>query len=111
GGFTVIKCTSATEAFKLLQEKTIDILFLDIHMPRLSGLELLKTLKHKPKVIITSAHREYALESFDLDVVDYLLKPVSFERFLQALAKVSIVHTPTPAVNSLPQQEDAFIYL
>lgn len=111
GGFTVIKCTSATEAFTLLQEKTIDILFLDIHMPRLTGLELLKTLKHKPKVIITSAHREYALESFDLDVVDYLLKPVSFERFLQALAKVSVVSTPSPSVNSLPPQEDAFIYL
>lgn len=111
GGFTVIKCTSAMEAFTILQEKTIDIVFLDIHMPRLTGLDLLKTLKNKPKVIITSAHREYALESFDLDVVDYLLKPVSFERFLQALAKVSFIQQPFLAVNSASQQDDTFIYL
>jgi DNA-binding LytR/AlgR family response regulator len=111
GGFTVIKCTSAMEAFTILQEKTIDIVFLDIHMPRLTGLDLLKTLKNKPKVIITSAHREYALESFDLDVVDYLLKPVSFERFLQALAKVSFIQQQPSTASSPAQPEDAFIYL
>lgn len=112
GGFTVIKCTSAMEAFTILQEKKIDVIFLDIHMPRLTGLDLLKTLKNKPKVIITSAHREYALEGFDLDVVDYLLKPVSFERFLQALAKVSSIQQHPPSVAVSPsQQEDAFIYL
>lgn len=112
GGFTVIKCTSAIDAFKILQEKVIDVVFLDIHMPRLTGLDLLKTLKNKPKVIITSAHREYALESFDLDVIDYLLKPVSFERFLQALAKVSTIPQPLPPmVSSLSPQESGFIYL
>lgn len=112
GGFTVIKCTSAMEAFTILQEKKIDFVFLDIHMPRLTGLDLLKTLKNKPKVIITSAHREYALESFDLDVVDYLLKPISFERFLQALAKVSSIQQQSPSISTGPSQpEDAFIYL
>ncbi len=111
GGFTVIKCTNAMEAFTILQEKKIDIVFLDIHMPRLTGLDLLRSLKNKPKVIITSAHRTYALESFDLDVVDYLLKPVSFERFLQALAKVSSIQQQSPSIGNPSQHEEAFVYL
>lgn len=110
GGFEVIKCTSTVEAFTILQEKQIDVLFLDINMPQLTGLDLLKSLKSKPKVIITSAHREYAIESFDLDVIDYLLKPVSFERFLRALGKVSSIQQLSPVV-SPSQQENAFIYL
>ena len=82
------QCYSATEAIEFLAKQETDLLFLDINMPLLSGLDLLKVLKNKPEVIITSAYSEYALESFELDVTDYLLKPFPFERFLQACNKV-----------------------
>ena len=81
------ECSNALEGFSQLQSTEPDLLFLDIQMPRLSGLDLLRSLHRKPKVILVSAHRDYALEGFELDVVDYLLKPVSFERFLRALDK------------------------
>lgn len=87
-GFAVAgECGTALECFSLLQHQPTDLLFLDIQMPQLNGLELLRSLQHRPKVIIVSAHREYALDGFELDVVDYLLKPVSFARFLKALDK------------------------
>lgn len=87
-GFTVAgECGTALECFSLLQRKQVDLLFLDIQMPQLTGLEFIRSLHNRPKVIIVSAHREYALEGFELDVTDYLLKPVSFERFLKALDK------------------------
>ncbi|MBK6265965.1 response regulator transcription factor [Marivirga sp. S37H4] len=81
-------CYKATEAFQMLKAKAIDLLFLDIQMPKLTGLEFLRTLDRKPFVIITSAHSEYALEGFELNVSDYLLKPFRFERFLKAVNKV-----------------------
>lgn len=77
-------CYRATEALDFLSRHSVDLIFLDIRMPRLTGLELLKTLIQKPLVIITSAYEEYALESYDLDVCDYLLKPFRFDRFLKA---------------------------
>ncbi len=90
-------CDNAMEALKLLQEHTIDILFLDIEMPKITGLSFLKTLSHPPATIITTAYREFALEGYELNVVDYLLKPFSFERFLKAVNKVSckseVIHT------------------
>ena len=80
--------TSSVEAFSYLQSHAVDLLFLDIEMPELSGLELLDALQNPPKVIITSAHSEFALDSYNFDVVDYLLKPIPFSRFLKAVQKV-----------------------
>lgn len=84
----VASCKNAFEVMEILQQKKVDILFLDINMPKLSGLSLLKTMQQKPNVIITTAYPEYAVEGFELSVLDYLLKPFSLERFLQAVLKV-----------------------
>lgn len=79
------QCHLATEALVFLQQHEVDLLFLDIEMPKLKGLDFLRTLAQKPQVIITSAYQEYALESFELAVCDYLLKPFRFDRFLKAV--------------------------
>lgn len=81
------KCSDAFEAMEVLQQEEVDLLFLDINMPRLSGINFLKTLKNPPLVIITTAYTEYALEGYELNVLDYLKKPFSFERFLLAAQK------------------------
>ena len=81
-------CADAIEAINFLQEKHVDLIFLDIKMPELLGTDFMRTLKNPPKVIFTTAYRKYAIEGFELDAVDYLLKPISFERFLKAVSKV-----------------------
>lgn len=95
------QCYRAAEALAFLNRQAVDLIFLDIRMPRLSGLELLRTLQQRPLVIITSAYEEHALESFDLDVCDYLLKPFRFERFLKAANRALALHqlknVPKPA--------------
>ncbi len=84
----ITSCEDAFEAMQILNEKEIDLIILDINMPRLSGFEMLRSLKKYPAVIITSAYGEFALEGFELSVIDYLLKPFSFPRFVQATEKV-----------------------
>lgn len=84
------KCSNALEAFALLNREPVDLMFLDIKMPELSGIDFIKSLRKVPKIIITTAYHEYALEGYELDIVDYLLKPISFERFLKAIGKLPV---------------------
>jgi DNA-binding LytR/AlgR family response regulator len=86
-------CSNAVEAISFLKEHPVDLLFLDIQMPQLLGTNFIRTLKNPPKVIFTTAYRKYAVEGFELDAVDYILKPISFERFLKAVNKVLQIKT------------------
>jgi DNA-binding LytR/AlgR family response regulator len=113
GELTLIKsCSNAMEAFSILKQTPVDLIFLDIHMPQISGIELLRSLKEKPKVILTTAYREYAMEAFDLDVVDYLLKPVTFERFLHGISKIYQAPRSTTVEKATPikSYDDSYIY-
>ncbi|GAO41941.1 LytR/AlgR family response regulator transcription factor [Flavihumibacter petaseus] len=83
----VASCANALEAIKVMQEQPVDLMFIDIQMPGLTGLQLIETMVHKPMVILITAYKQYALESYNLDVVDYLVKPVPLERFIAACNK------------------------
>ena len=93
---------SAIAARTVLHEKPIDLLFLDIQMPDLTGLELLKMLENPPATILTTAYSEFALEGYELDVADYLLKPIEFERFYRSVSKILEKKLPQPAVSPSP---------
>ncbi len=82
------RCDNAVEAISFLHNNSVDLLFLDLNMPELSGLDMLKTLQNPPNVILTTAYSEYALESYEYGVIDYLLKPIKLERFIKAVNKV-----------------------
>ena len=88
----VVTCKNVSEAFSVLQKESIQLIFLDINMPEISGLSLAKSIQHKSQIIFTTAYREYAIEGFDLQAVDYLLKPISFDRFLKAVQKYFDLH-------------------
>ena len=111
----VSSCENAMEAFTYISENPVDLLFLDINMPKLNGLDFLKSLKEPPLVIITSAYRDYAVEGFELNVLDYLVKPISFQRFMKAMDKANIAireknNSIQPIVSS-SEPSKSFIFL
>ena len=96
--------TDPLAALAFLRHQQVDLIFLDIHLPKLTGMEFLKILPYKPKVILTTAFSEYALEGYEFDVVDYLLKPISMERFLKAVSKVI---SPSDPIGDLPSRQQS----
>jgi len=89
------RCLDAFEAMRMLKENEVDIMFLDINMPKLSGINLVKSLEKLPEIVFTTAYPEYAVEGFELNVLDYLVKPISFERFTKAVNKAFSKLEPT----------------
>lgn len=109
-------CATGLEVYEIIKSKNVELLFLDIQMPKLTGIELLRTIKNPPAVIITTAYPEYAIEGYELDVVDYLLKPVTFERLLKSVDKFETRNNPNykrvQDFEKEPSQfNDAFIYV
>ena len=107
------ECGNALQVIPFLHEHPVDIIFLDIRMPQLTGMELVSTLTNPPKIIFTTAYAEYALDSYDLHATDYLLKPIKFERFVKAVSRaIPIVpQAPLNAVTYQPDHADADSFL
>ena len=97
-------CYNAMEAMQYLNENTVDFMFLDINMPKLRGLDFLRTLTKPPKTIITTAYKEHALEGFELNVIDYILKPFSFDRLVKAVNKVSETQTTKTIIKEVSSE-------
>ena len=112
----VDSCKNAMEALQVLRDKSIDVMFLDINMPKLTGLNFLASLSHPPLVVITTAYREYALDAFELDVIDYLHKPIPFPRFIRAVGKVeeklqNSAQPVKPVYSSEIEKAEEFIFV
>lgn len=103
-------CADAIYAMEVLQKEKIDLIFLDIHLPKLKGLDFIKTLKHPPHIIIVSAYHEYALQGYEYNVIDYLLKPVEFSRFLMAVNKLKYHDTVETIQFSSPAGERPYLF-
>lgn len=105
-------CFNAFEAIEFLNKSSVDLIFLDINMPKLSGLEFLKTLTNPPKIIITTAYKEFALEGYELNIDDYLLKPFNFSRFVKSVSKVyNALSTKLEPVRNTETLEDTKIFI
>ena len=104
----IASCKNALEAFSVRNEETVDLIFLDINMPNISGLSFAKAIGNSTKIIFTTAYREYAIDGFDLQAVDYLLKPISLERLIQAVRKFQS-ETETPIQTSTNQDDFLFV--
>ncbi|RYU97136.1 LytR/AlgR family response regulator transcription factor [Emticicia agri] len=115
-------CTDPLEALSLIQQGKVDLVFVDIQMPSLTGIQFLRVVNGKCKAILTTAYSEYAMDGYELDVIDYLLKPISFERFLKAVQKVSgrlqhipvnhsILQIPEPIENKAPVSEQQLDFI
>lgn len=113
---SVLKCfNNPVEALGFIHKNSVDLVFLDIQMPQLTGLEFIDTLAYKPMVIFTTAYPQYAVEGFELEAIDYLVKPISYKRFLKAFNKVSPVKeesipVPAPSIVQIPP-EDNFVFV
>jgi len=106
------RCENALDAFRLLKDEKFDLIFLDIEMPLLTGLDLLGTLKDKPPVIITTAYRDYAVEGFEFEVLDYLVKPISFPRFVKALERaLKSTGSVGKSTEDYPHDVDEWLFL
>jgi len=115
-GFEIVAtCKNALQAFKILEEQHVDLLFLDIQMPQLTGVDFVKALKKKPQIIFTTAYIDYAVESYELEVLDYLVKPISFERFFKAISKyksnLDESNIPQRALSSIKPIEKEYVYV
>lgn len=105
-------CNNAIDAIAIMQKVKIDLLFLDIQLPKMNGIQLLNVLPQKPLTIMTTAFREFALEGYELEVTDYLLKPISFQRFAKAIGKIYKVSQPGLSIEkNVPQFSEPFIYV
>ena len=107
------RCSNGIDAFQWLQQQPCDLLFLDIEMPQLTGFDLLKSLPQRPLIVITTAYREYAVEGFEWEVLDYLVKPFSFARFLQTMEKaMRAMSNPVAApASAQPPEEKGFLFV
>ena len=103
-------CPDAIYALELMQRTEVDLMFLDIHLPRLKGLDFLRSLPHPPKVILTTAYHQYALEGYEHDVVDYLLKPIEFSRFVKAVNKLQPQQVSSPS-QTLPSPSPPYRFV
>ena len=103
-------CNNAFKAMDFLQKQPVDLIFLDIHMPKLSGISMVRTLQMPPKIIFTTAYKEYAIDAFELDAVDYLLKPISLERFLRAVNKLTQTTLKNAEDPSKEEVQQGFVY-
>lgn len=104
-------CYDAIEAMECLRNHKVDLIFLDLNMPKLKGFDFLKTLQNPPHVIVTTAYQEHALEGYELNIVDYLLKPFSFERFIKAINKIEVKSQKSEVTTSNIKKEEQSLFL
>jgi DNA-binding LytR/AlgR family response regulator len=107
----VAQCKNAIEAFNFISNNKVDLVFLDINMPKISGIAFAKSINKDIKIIFTTAYRDYAVEGFDLQAVDYLLKPIAFERLLKSVNRYFEVTTPPNATAIIPTETNDFIFV